>query len=160
MAKHHDLDVAFQIFGGGEQSEEPAQQRILDREEHGPNLHEKEGPILRTRWSRPRLTSCCALRGSRLRRREVEALSEVAADQLNSPRLLRGLHAFGNRGQTQVVSEVHHRGNDGRVLCIAFEAMHEGLVHLQLIDPELPQVAERRVPGSEVVDGKVDAELP
>jgi hypothetical protein len=124
----------------------------------GPNLHE-QGPMLRTRWSRQRSTSCCAVQGSRLRRREVEALSEVAADQLNPPALFRGLYAFGNRGQTQVVREVHHRGNDGRVLRIAFEALHEGLVHLQLIDPELPQVAERRVPGSEIVDGKVDAEL-
>jgi hypothetical protein len=42
VAKHHDLDVAFQIFGRvGEQSDETAQQQIHDSEEHGPNLHEQ-----------------------------------------------------------------------------------------------------------------------
>jgi hypothetical protein len=42
VAKHHDLDVAFQIFGRvGEQSDETVQQQMHDSEEHGPNLHEQ-----------------------------------------------------------------------------------------------------------------------
>jgi len=39
VAKHHDLDVGFQIVGRvGEESEETAQQEIPESEDHGPNL--------------------------------------------------------------------------------------------------------------------------
>jgi len=44
VAKHHDLDVGFQIVGRvGEESDETAQQEIPESQEHGPNLHEKKG---------------------------------------------------------------------------------------------------------------------
>jgi hypothetical protein len=45
VTKHHDLDVAFQIFGRvGEQSDETAQQQIHDSEEHGPKPPRAWGP--------------------------------------------------------------------------------------------------------------------
>ena len=38
------------------------------------------------------------------------------------------------------------------------DAVHEGLVHLQHVDRQLPQVAEGGVPGAEVVDGQLHAD--
>ncbi len=53
MAKDHHLDVPCQIVRGvSDQLEQPAQQQVHEREEHGRNLPGERGPILRTHWLR------------------------------------------------------------------------------------------------------------
>ena len=49
--------------------------------------------------------------------------------------------------------------HDGLVVSGAAEARDEGLVDLDGADRELADVAQRRVPGAEVVDGQLDAQL-
>ena len=51
-----------------------------------------------------------------------------------------------------------HRLHDGGVLRVVAEAAHEGLVDLQHVHREPPQVRERRVAGAEVVDRQLHAE--
>jgi hypothetical protein len=55
MAKDHYFDVAAQMTGGtSDKLEQTAQQKVREREEHGPNLPREGGPILRARcpWRR------------------------------------------------------------------------------------------------------------
>src|SRR3954471_12885517 len=51
-------------------------------------------------------------------------------------------------------------GRDGRVaLAAGRHAVDEGLVDLERVDREAPQVAQRRVAGAEVVEGQPDPEV-
>ena len=48
---------------------------------------------------------------------------------------------------------------DGHIVRVGGEVAHERLVHFQLVDGKPLQVVERGIPGAEIVDGKLDADL-
>src|SRR5205807_2144394 len=65
---------------------------------------------------------------------EVVALRIAAADAPQLLRLRTGLHALGDGREPQRLGQPDDRGHDGRVLRVAPEARHEGLVDLELVD--------------------------
>ena len=73
--------------------------------------------------------------------------------------LLVRLNALGQRHQPEGPAElnqrVDQRGGVGRTAHVR----HEGPVDLQDVHRELPEIGQRRVPGAEVVDGHLDAQL-
>ncbi len=84
-------------------------------------------------------------------------LQGVAAD-LGQP--LGGalvLDALGDDPQAQVVTQVDGAADDGHVAGLG-ELLDEPLVDLELVDGQPLQVAQRGVPGAEVVDRDLDAE--
>ena len=105
----------------------------------------------------PLLEQRCQLIG-RKGLREEEALSHLAAELQEPLQLIGSLDAFGHRPEVQDVRELDHGLGERRCLATVVHAVDEGLVHLEDVDREPPQVAQRRVPGAEVVEGQLDAE--
>jgi len=58
------------------------------------------------------------------------------------------------------VAQRHHRLHDGPVVGLLVEVLDEAAVDLERLDGQPLQVAQRRVPGAEVVDGQMHAQLP
>src|SRR5919109_2791748 len=84
---------------------------------------------------------------------EVIALPELAAQLAQVLELLGALDALGDRLQAHPEAELDDRAREGAVLCAAGDGGDEALVDLQRVDGEALQIAQRRVPGAEVVDG-------
>src|SRR5258708_4440957 len=70
----------------------------------------------------------------RLRAREVEALTDRAAEALEQAELVSGLDSFGDRGQAQRVGEAQHGGDHGAVGVALSESGGEGAVDLDDVD--------------------------
>ena len=68
------------------------------------------------------------------------------------------LDAFGDGPKPQCVGHVDDAAHDGLVLLAARDPPHEGPVDLEVVDREPAQVAQRRVPGTEVVEGELNAQ--
>jgi hypothetical protein len=79
---------------------------------------------------------------------------QVAAEPSHRQELLGGLDALGDRDQPQRVCDAHNVGRDRRVLRVDADALHEGAIDLDDVDREVAEMAERREPGAEVVDGE------
>ena len=92
------------------------------------------------------------------RLREVEALCLVAADPAKPLGLSLELDPFRDRRHLQAVCEVDDRADEGQLVRPAGDPVDEALVDLDGIDREPPQIAQRRVARSEVVDGDPHAE--
>src|SRR5205823_4311641 len=90
---------------------------------------------------------------------EPVALGGVAAELAEPFRLLFGFDAFGDDGELERLGQFDDGPDDGRFDGVAGDVVDEDLVDLQDVDREATQVAERRVPGAEVVDGQLDTEL-
>src|SRR5919204_37281 len=85
---------------------------------------------------------------------EQETLTELTAEVLQRPLLFRQLDALGDDLQRQACAQGDDRGLQRDVLARADERP----VHLQDVDREPTEVAERRVARSEVVHREADAE--
>ena len=70
------------------------------------------------------------------------------------------LDTFGDRSQTEVRGEVDDGRDDALVLLVHAEALHECLVDLDEGDGQATEMGERRVPGAEVVEADLHAEVP
>ena len=88
---------------------------------------------------------------------EVEALVGPAAVLAQEPVLLLGLHALGDHGEPERPRERQDHPRDGRVGRVAQHVLDERAVDLDLVQRQPLEVAERGVPGPEVVQGERDA---
>src|SRR4051812_39253656 len=95
----------------------------------------------------------------RQRPAQEEALHLLASEAAQGGQLLRTLDALGDDGETQRVPELDDRPEEHVALRVATGTIDEHLVDLQHVDGEGPQVVERRVAGTEVVDGEEHAEV-
>src|SRR5215467_5140894 len=95
----------------------------------------------------------------RHRPREEEALALVAAQVLQLETLLVGLDAFRRHVHVEALGHGDHRAHDGAVAALVAEPLHEGAVDLERVHREALEIAERRVPGAEVVDGEPHAQV-
>ncbi len=93
------------------------------------------------------------------RRREEEPLGHVAAELARAVALQLGLDAFRDDLHPERMGHLRGGEHDGVVGVARAESRHERLIDLELIERELLQVAERRVPRAEVVDGESDPEI-
>src|SRR5581483_3169037 len=75
-----------------------------------------------------------------------------AAPLLQEIHLRRALHAFGDDFDLEAVRHADDRGDHRGIVGIALDVAHEAAVDLYRIDREAPQVRERAVIQTEVVD--------
>src|ERR1019366_8059463 len=87
---------------------------------------------------------------------EEVALSFRTVLGLKESELLLRFNALGNHALLQVLAHINYGTNDGRVVRIARDLLDEGFVNLQDVDGKLPEIAEARIAGAEVIHGKVD----
>src|SRR5436190_1283464 len=94
----------------------------------------------------------------RQRAGEEVALPEIAAliPELAALNVL--LDPLGHGLELERSTELEQATDDGRNLVSVDDRADERPIDLQDVDRELPQVAERRVPGAEVVDRQPDAQ--
>src|ERR1700761_4314623 len=83
---------------------------------------------------------------------EVIALILVAPDFTEEAQLLRGLHAFGNHFQVQVMAERHDGAHDLGAARVGAEVLDERAVDLELGERQAAQVTEARVARTEVIE--------
>src|SRR6185437_14118974 len=86
------------------------------------------------------------------------ALAVLAAHLGDQLALLAGLDALGDDRYAQRVGDRDDALGEGESPLRGGDAFDEGLVDLQYVDRQFPQVAERRVAGAEVVDRQPDTE--
>ena len=72
--------------------------------------------------------------------------------------LVDRLDPLGHGLEPEHLAQLDERVHDGRGLLGVGDGGHEGLVDLEDVDRELPEVGERRIAGAEVVDRDPDAE--
>ena len=116
------------------------------------------------RAPRPRRASPPAPRAALPAHREEGASrrrspAHLAAELQEPLQLVGSLDAFGHRPEVQDARELDHGLGERRGLAAVVHAVDEGLVHLEDVDREPPDVVEGRVPGAEVVDRELHAEL-
>ena len=87
-----------------------------------------------------------------------EALPAVAPQGAELDRLFSQLDALGHRVRPQGAGEVDDRRDQGRCRRAPVKLVDEAPVDLDGVDRERSEVAERRVPGAEVVDGELHAD--
>jgi len=73
--------------------------------------------------------------------------------------LLIAFNAFGDDGEAEAVADRDDSIDDGVGAAGVADAIDEGAVDLEALDGELVELAEGRVTGSKVVDGKRYADL-
>src|SRR5215813_9246458 len=95
----------------------------------------------------------------RHRPREEETLALVAAEVLQLETLLVGLDAFRGHVHVEALGHGDHRAHDGAVAALVAEPLHEGAVDLERVHREPLEIAERRVAGTEVIDGEPHAQV-
>ena len=88
----------------------------------------------------------------------MEALGEGTPKGTKGPELVGGLDALGDHVDAQPLGHGEDPGDDRGVVVRRREAGDERPVHLEDVDREALEVAERRVTGAEVVDGEAHAE--
>ena len=96
--------------------------------------------------------------GLGLRLAEQEALAQHAAGTHQPLRLLGALDALGDGDETETGAHRQHAPHHRLHLLVPRQPVHEGLVHLELVERQPGQVVQRGVAGAEVVDGDVYAE--
>src|SRR5581483_11525271 len=96
------------------------------------------------------------LRSCRLihRTREQVALSELATQRNQLVDLFDGLRAFGYNFQSETVGQANDGANDRPVVGVGIHVGYKGAVNLQDIYGEMPQPAERRGSGPEIVNAQ------
>ena len=72
--------------------------------------------------------------------------------------LLGGFDAFGDNFEFQVVGHGDHRGGDFHVVLVVRDFVDEAAIDLDDVDREFLQIAQRRVPGAEVIHGQGQAQ--
>ena len=71
--------------------------------------------------------------------------------------MLLGFHTLGDDFHPQAVRHADHRDGESGVRRVGGDVAHERAVDLQGVDREPLQIADRRIAGSEIVDGEMDA---
>src|ERR1700722_6377587 len=74
--------------------------------------------------------------------------------------LFECLHALCNDSHFEASGHAKHRGDDGGVFISAVDLRHEGLVDLQRIDWEFPQIAQTGIAGAKIVDCHLHSAFP
>ncbi len=82
---------------------------------------------------------------------EQVALEAFAAVQLEETQLARGFHAFGHDLQVEALGQRQDGADDGRIVGVGEHIAHEALVDLDQVEGQALEVAQRRVPGTEIV---------
>ena len=80
------------------------------------------------------------------------ALELVATTGLEKVQLCAGFYAFGNGAQAQAVGQRDDGVHNRFVLVVHREALHKGLVYLELVNLKSLEVAQRGITGAKVVD--------
>src|SRR5574343_1094384 len=70
-----------------------------------------------------------------------------------------GFHSFSDHVHAQAVPQVHQGAGDGGGPRVQWAVTNEGAVDLELVQGQTLQVAQGRVPGTEVVNGKPHAQI-
>ena len=96
--------------------------------------------------------------GSAGRSGEEVTLDAVAAELVENGELAGALDTFRGAGEAECTTEVDDAADHGGAFGIRGDPVDEGLVDLHDADGQISQVAERGVPGPEVIDGKAEAE--
>ncbi len=86
---------------------------------------------------------------------EEVALAFHTVVGLKECQLLLRFDALGNHALLEAFPHVNDRSHDGRVIEIASDLLHEGLVDFQDINGKPLQIAEAGVTGTEVIHRKV-----
>ena len=89
----------------------------------------------------------------------VVALASVAAEGHEVVELLGGLDALGHDREADAVAHLDDAVHDGPVGAVGGEPPDERLVDLQHRHRQAAEVAERGVPGAEVVHGQLHADV-
>ena len=90
---------------------------------------------------------------------EQEPLRVVAAELLEPLVLCGPFDPLGDAAEVEHAGQADDRGRESALPIVAVNAVDEPLVDLEDVDRQLEDVAQRRVPGAEVVDRDPDAEL-
>jgi len=112
----------------------------------------------RTRLARPGVQQLHELVGSQRPAEEV-ALSLPAPLGLKKRELLPRFHAFRDDAMPEALAHADDGADDGGARWIGADLVDERLIDLQHVDRKLPQIAQVRVPGSEIVDRHLDAQV-
>src|SRR5467141_3134669 len=80
------------------------------------------------------------------------ALPFVTPQQSQKSLLLLGFYAFSNHSQLQVVRQSDNRHHQRGVVWIAGRPVNKGTIQFHVIDWQLFQITERRIPGTEVIN--------
>src|SRR5207237_4906336 len=78
-------------------------------------------------------------------------LGALASEPPQELRLLQGFHAFRHDVDPQALSQHEDALDDLDLALVVSHGADEGTVDLERVDGQLVQVAERRIPGSEVI---------
>src|SRR5687768_6403770 len=84
--------------------------------------------------------------------RKMEPLSVLAADRQELLRLRARLHALSHDVHAEIVSQRDDRLHQLQPPDVDFQSADERAVHFDGVDLEPVEMAERRVPGSEIVE--------
>ncbi len=96
----------------------------------------------------------------RHRRRDQDALAEIAAHHHQSLQVRDVLDAFGDGGAAETVREVDGGLADRRIGRVGGAALDERMIDLELGKRQIAQAGERRIAGAEIVDGDGDPAHP
>src|SRR6478609_5379653 len=105
----------------------------------------------------PRLRQHVLYLGYRTRRAEQIALRLRAALPAQEVELRVGLDAFSRGDDAEALAEAGHRADDRHRLLARCQFAHKRTVDLDLVERKTTQIAQRRVPRSEVVERYPDA---
>ena len=94
----------------------------------------------------------------RHRHRQHVALAELAPHGGQQVPLDLAFDPLGDDFEPEGAGQLDDALGEGQALPGDSDPVHEGLVHLQHVDRQLPQVAERGVSGAEIVDRQPHAD--
>ena len=87
------------------------------------------------------------------------ALIFIASKRPQKLELVFGLHALLNDLELQVMGQADDGASNRRILAISGDVAYERSIYFQLVQREPLEVAETRIPGTEIVDGNMYSDL-
>jgi hypothetical protein len=90
---------------------------------------------------------------------EIVPLDVVASQREQRLELFFGFHAFGNHLHFEAVRQRNNARNQERVIYAVAQVGNERLVDLEEVHMESPEVAQARIPGTEIVEGDFETHL-
>lgn len=90
-------------------------------------------------------------------RTNIPALPRVHADQELGGGFV--LDTLSHDGETELLAEPDRRADDGSVFGIGQQIKHERAVDLEPVEWKLPEIAQARVTGTEIIEQDPHAEL-
>src|SRR5690606_11077918 len=89
---------------------------------------------------------------------EQETLHFVTAGKNQELQLFRRFHPFGNHAHAEVVRHGNNGAGNLRVVGVAGQVLNKAAVNFQGVYRELLQIVERRVAGTDIINGRTLAE--